>query len=493
MGSSSAKAEFSLEQGRRLRAGGHLYAALEQLNDGVKAQATLSGPSLGTLYDELGVLHVAQGATDRALAYFIRAVETSEGREQALRFSMHLALMYRRQCELDKALRLLSRLISEAGSGTPTTTLALLYGNLGLVQGYNNYHREALQSSLTCLSCLQNNEDHHYLPDVLTNIGHHLLQLHRFDEAQEYLLRAQSLAGFDYLPAKSELCRLYYRAGRFEDATAIALTLLDGVWSSGFSLEKEEIAQVCELLAFLARDAGRLDLAVRLLEKAQLLFGQIRLWREWQRTQVLLDTWHAELASPCVAAHADAFVSERMEEFVTLLDALHAQEVIHPKFGQLLDVRVQYARSLAELSGLPQQDQAQLVLACRLADFGLTALEPDVIASPRRSEAAWRHYAGHPELSLRLLDRTQLPHGVRVLIRDHHLPYDANSPTAPTGPIETATGVDTRSLFSIADAYADAVVLREVRHSDALASVCKEAGKAYDPRLAAALSSLFDV
>jgi len=493
MRSSIARAEFSLEQGRRLRAGGHLYAALEHLEDSLEGQATLSGTSPGLLFDELGVLHVALGAPDRAVAYFTRAVETSADREHSLRFSMHLALMYRRQSELDKALRLLSRLISEADSGTPTTTLALLYGNLGLVQGYNNYPREALQSSLTCLSCLQDDEDQRYLPDVLTNIGHHLLQLHRFDEAQEYLLRAQSLAGIDYLPAKSELCRLYYRAGRFEDATAIAMTLLDSVWSSGFSLEKEEIAHVCELLAFLARDAGRLDLAVRLLEKAQLLFGQIRLWREWQRTQHLFDTWHAELASPADAAHADAYVSRRLEDFVTLLDALHSQEVIGPKFGQLLDIRVQYARSLAELSGCPPQDQAQLVLACRLADCGLTALEPDVLVNPRRSEAAWRHYAGHPELSLRLLDRSQLPEGVRILIRDHHLPYDPNTPTAPTNALETDSESGKRFLFSIADAYADAVVLRGVRHSDALAHVCKGAGTAYDPRLAASLSSLFEV
>ncbi|OFW80215.1 MAG: hypothetical protein A2201_02590, partial [Alicyclobacillus sp. RIFOXYA1_FULL_53_8] len=350
--------------------------------------------------------------------------------------------------------------------------------------GHSGFYKEAVAHTLTGLRYFQEAGVESFLPDLYTNLGFLQIELEQYEDAESYLLKASKLYQ-EPLPAITELCRLYLVRGDIELSAKYAEQSLDVIWSSFINYEKEEIARLCHLFARLAYQNGDRRIALRLIEKSQLFFGQLGLWHEWNRVQSVMDQWEQ---SPCESPLT--FHAHRMNEltqFVLLLDAMNAQEIIHDRFSALLDTRVLYARALAAALGFDAQEQQLLVYASRFADYGLTAVEPEVVLDPSRSAQASQHYRQHPLLSVRMLVEIDVPEKVQRIILDHHercdgLGYPHGKTSAEIEPLALA--------FALADDYATGIALERRLHSEVLQSMSVNA-KHYDPTMLETFMDLF--
>ncbi|MCL6547344.1 MAG: tetratricopeptide repeat protein [Alicyclobacillus sp.] len=474
------------EQARRL-AGRRLYHAALEIWLQLAGESAPSQAETCRLWDEIGKVSVQLGDNDSALTHFGHAVRLAETVQDQVKCRMHLALTYRRMSEYDKAYRMLAQVAEEFSSSLCPAQLAVLYANLGVVQGLNEFHSDAVESTLRSLAYCAEAGLASHRPTLFNNLGALYLDTGQHAEAERYLAEAVELRDGQDLSSLSELSRLYMLRGDWEKSVAYAKRALPLVWSSIMTFEAEEIARLCRVLAHLASLTGLTSMALRFIEKAQLLFGKLRLWREWQSAQAVMDEWTG--ATGAGAVRLDGASIRQLEQFVLLLDALNAQELLTEEFSRLLDTRVLYAEALAAEAGLSPGEIRAVVYACRFADYGLTSIEPDVLARPDRSPQAWSQYQLHPSLSVEMLRIVELPAHVLTAIGDHHERFDGSG--YPGG----KSGVSISRLaqiLSIADRYAQGVVLERRTHSDSLRTVTDERGRAFDPGLTDCFVRMFD-
>ncbi|MCL6445760.1 MAG: phosphohydrolase, partial [Alicyclobacillus sp.] len=260
------------------------------------------------------------------------------------------------------------------------------------------------------------------------------------------------------------------------------------VWSSMMTYEKNEVARLCRMLAQLAYFTGQRPLALRLIEKAQLFFGQLEMWREWEQVQSVMDQWEAtSLDAPAFALEPED--NPRLQQFARLLDALNAQELIHDSFSRLIDTRVFYLRAFTEHLGIRKAEQSALIYAARFMDIGLTSIEPDVVANPDRSAQARAQYELHPALSVDMLRLTGLSDDILAIISDHHEWVDGSGFPAGKRGAELSR---LPQMLAIADDYASALVEEKLPHHLALCRCQELAGRKYEENLVNAFTAMFD-
>lgn len=442
------------------------FAALEQL---VCVQQASTDPTVaGLAEDGMGLILVRHGRVYDALDHFSNAADVATDPVDYIRFRMHEALALSWLSQHDRAQRLLTRLAAGLSEQTVTPLRIQVYSNLAFVQSHSEFYREAMENSLRALQDARELELHIHEQTLENNIGHFYVEFGDYANAEPRLLQAMDADSTPLLATVTELCRLYFLQQRFDESLQYGEQAVRMVWSSVLNFEREAIAFLCNVLAHLARHSGETGLAMRLLEKSQLLFGQLAMWNRWQQSQVLMDEWLSRTEHQPRKLTETAIDLDEIREFLFLFDAMNAQELTMREFANLTDARVETVQALCETAHVQGIRREHLIYAARFADYGLTALEPEVLRDPARSPEAWRQYQTHPDLGVRMLQVTALPKPVLDMIRDHHEHWDGSG--YPAGKRGSDFSEDVQ-LLSAADRYAAEVVLEQRSHSDALLRV----------------------
>lgn len=464
-----------------------LHAALDELRPDEAPDCP--DPNVrAEVYHHIGRAYLGLGRYHESVRWFSRAAAAEVPPACAVRYNTNLAVAYR-YIDPDRAHRLITEVLSQYDAYLTPDLRGVLYNNLSDLQWINGFYSDGYESALRSLEAftdagLKNGHDELYL-----NLGVFCLELGRYEDAKTFLMRAIASEGELALHAYTELSRLYLLQNDVESGLRWACAALPQVWSSVMHNAKREISRFCRLLALLAERAGERALAMRLMEKSQLMFGRMEMWREWMQVQAELDHLRQRPSPPRGSGQIlPGLGREDVSRFLTWLEVLNAQEVLHPGFSALLDTRVQYALEIAEALGLPDRDREVLTYACRFADYGLTAVEREVLADPLRSPEAWRDYQQHPLLSVRMLLPLGIPSQVLSVISDHHEHVDGSG--YPAG----KRGDDIHPLsrvFAVADHYATGVTLRDLTHSQVMTDLAERSGTWYDAAIVAALESRF--
>ncbi|MCL6517970.1 HD domain-containing phosphohydrolase [Alicyclobacillus sp.] len=476
-----------LERGIALIRRNLLHAALEALAPDAIAQ--WPEDLRPEACHQIGRVLLALGRYQESVRWFSRAADAARSPGCSVRYRINLAVAYR-YIHPDRSHRLITEILFHDRPHLSPLLRGVLYNNLSDVQWINGFYSEGYESALRSLEAFTEAGQEDGYDELYLNLGVFCLELGHYDEAKWYLMRA--VAGESEVPlhAHTELSRLYFLQGDVASGLRWASAALPHVWSSVMHNARREISRFCRLLALLAERAGERDLAVRLMEKAQLMFGRLDMWREWTQAQSELDRL---LQAPSQAAGSGPILpgvrAEDVAKFLTWLEVMNAQEVLHPDFSHLIDTRVHYAQEIADALELPARDRHTLTYACRFADYGLTAMEPDVLANPKRSPEAWRDYQQHPVLGIRMLEPLGIPPAVLTVIEQHHEHVDGTG--YPHGRRLQALHPLARVL-AVADHYATGVTVRGLPHSRVMAELWERAGTWFDASVVAALASRFE-
>ncbi len=471
-----------LERGIRLSGTQLYHAAIEELYKlSELADDTLSARR----WDEIGKAFLRLGFFNDALTNFQHSLAYPLQPPQLATYRMHEAIAYRRLGDYDKAQRLMVSILRDFEKNLEPYQVAVLYSNLSVIQGLNEFFIESLKSAQYSLQIFEQESIAVFLPEVLNNIGTTYIELHQFDKAEEYLLKSMDLDEHSSLATIIELSRLYFESDRVSESVAFVERAMLLVWSSIMTYEKNDIARLCTLLARVSYRCGERNIAIHLLEKAQLIFGQLGLWREWERAQQSLDAW---LDAGIRFGHLEIDMAD-IQQFLAILNVINSQEVTLKKFGSLLDLRVVYANVFADCANLSIIDRNHLIYVCRLADYGLTVLDTDVVTNPRRSEPAWNQYQQHSIFSVEMLDSIGLETPVLNAISDHHEKFDGSG--FPAGKKDSEISFLAR-LFSVVDYYTSQVQMQKL-HSEVLLDIRNTRGQNFDPEIVDQFNTMFEI
>lgn len=479
--------EIHYKQAVRLDSAGLFHAALEIWSRLAEAPH-LEREERCRALDGLGIAYLQLANYETALTFIQQAESLADTPDARCKYLQHEAIVYCRVHEYDKALRIIRLALEEQNSLSDSEKFASLLVNVCSVQWWNGFYADSVESAKRSLEISENAEAHPFLPEIHNNLGVSYLDMHEMEQAERHLLEAIRLSeGGVALSALSELSRLYFLQKDIEKTVEYSTEAAEFVWSSIVNFEKDEVAQLCRVLSNVSHHLGEYTVANRLLEKAQLMFGQLGMWHEWDSVQSQMDLWQETKSTP-VSAGTTRITTIDIERFLTHLDVVNAQEVMSDTFSTLLDTRVLYAIALAGALDIPQEHCTNLVYACRFADYGLTALEPDVFANPHRSDYAWQQYKRHPELSVKMLHSLDLGLDVMDIIVDHHEHYDGSG--YPSGKTGSEISYLARVL-AVADRYAVGVVLGAKPHSQVLSEIVEASGTVYDPDIVNAFVQMF--
>jgi response regulator RpfG family c-di-GMP phosphodiesterase len=471
--------EVTLESAKQLRSKGLFQAAIDalhQLVEGIPGDGD-SG-QLGSIYHELGVLYYHMADFQQSVVYFTRAIEHTTNRDDWVKRNTVLAAAYHRLSEFDTCYRILSELKRYIDVVSPETK-GLFWLNLSGIEGIYGFYTQAIASSQQ--SFLAYAVDNIHRNDVVlnNNLGVFYLEMGHYDQAEQYLMNAYKMSQGKDISILSDLGRLYMSKGEMARSVEYAKRALSVIWSSIIAYEKEQIARLCHLLANIAIRLGESELAFQLYEKAQVLFGQLAMWRQWQDIESEVSRW-TDSPPPLADDETGTISLDEVQHFLQYLDAINSQELIHKQVMRLLDLRSHYAELVAEELGLSEAEQRDLALASRFADYGWTALENEVVLNPRRSEQAFEKYKLHPSLSVRMAQSLGLSHGITNIIQDHHECYDGSG--YPNG--KTANDIDYLArVLAVVDRYCTGIVLEGKNHFSALSEIVEQSGAHFDPNV----------
>ncbi len=412
----------------------------------------------------------------------LQAMDTEA--DNALAFAMQVRLYMAMAADghVDRAIRSMQQLEPYAAMRTARQQ-AIFHMNFAVMHMQNEFYPQALARLTTAESLLIFQEDLADLGYALhTNLGVVLIEMSQWSQAQDQLRKALDFTAGHGIHAINELTRVAQLTGDDALAYQFATQAMQGMWGTLMTFEKSELAHLCEILARLANHWGATSLKTQLLDTSQTLYGQLGMWRQWRRLQVDTDLTSQQRSTPITP-----FVNE-VARFAQLLQAMLAQDILDPKFPPLADVRTQVAQGLAEQAEWNRESREHLNLVCRLADYGLTAIDYEVVKNPHLTPASWARYQQHPALSLRLLQSLELPTVVANGIMDHHEQPDSKG--FPKGKSEDHIS-EIALVFAVAHAYAWQVVYQGIKHTQALDEIKNQAGLALSQGWAERLVSLF--
>lgn len=449
----------------------------------------LYGFSRDQLYFQQGRIALLQDADfPEAVRYFNQALEATNDVDLQVRYAIFLAHAYFKMGESDTSYRYLRGLAEMLPLATDATQ-GLYYANLAASQGIHGFYEPAIENVEKSYALLKDARETKHEIIWNNNKGLAYLELGDHKKAENHLLQALNLGGDQYLEPLTELSRLYLLQGRCHESVVYAERIINILWSFIVNYNKEEMARVCNLFAQLAMQMRDRLLALQLAEKSQVYYGQMGLWRQWQNMSSLMQRWQKGLVD---LPHVDPWQAKvalaDMQQFLHYLEVINAQEVIDPQIAKLLDVRVYYAKCFASRLGLSAQDEEDLVLASRLMDYGLTALEKEVIMDPGRSTMAMSQYKQHPSLGVLMLESVGVSPKILAIVRDHHEAMDGTG--FPMGKKGSEIQYLSRVL-AIVDTYAREVISDHHGHTAALTRIRDLSKTCLDADLALAFASMY--
>lgn len=461
------------------------HAAVEVLQTGL-ATADLVDDDLALALDEIGKAYAQLGYHHTALEYFVRAQAHAKSEMADAMCNMHAANIHRRLSDHDRAHRILQDIL-RIHSDLPTDVLGMIYANLASLQGQMAFYHDGIKNSHTAIRLFESvDRDHPALSFSLHTLGLLHMELRRYAEARELLhgLEQTSKTSFGLTV---DIARLYMANDDIEKSITYLREAMTLVSASIFNYAKVDVAQLCYLAAQLFRSSGDAFTSRRLAQKAQLLYGQLNMWREFESLQAILDGWQTN-PDTAASTYMEPEVAAELHQLLTLMDVVNAQEYLHPRMSLLLDARTLYVDALSVKVNLDAKARESLAFAARFADYGLTALELDAAANPTRSPQAWEQYQQHPNLSAKLLEPLGLGSDVLEIIRDHHEHFDGSGYPLKKSRHEVHP---LALILSVADFYASSVTLDGKSHSSVLAEMKERSGSQFDPKIVAAFTEMF--
>jgi putative nucleotidyltransferase with HDIG domain len=174
----------------------------------------------------------------------------------------------------------------------------------------------------------------------------------------------------------------------------------------------------------------------------------------------------------------------------TLALAIEAKD--HTTGDHLQRVRV-YAMELGKDLGLTGPEMEALKAASVLHDIGKLAVPEHIISKPGKlTPEEFEKMKVHPIVGAEILEQINFPYPVAPVVRSHHEKWDGTG--YPDGLAGEAIPIGARILSAVdcLDALAsDRQYRRALPLDEAMAHVERDSGKAFDPRVVAALKSRY--
>jgi tetratricopeptide (TPR) repeat protein len=426
--------DVQMEHALKLSSKGYLHAALERFQDLLASETLTESAKQSVVHDEIGKILVQQNQFDEARRALAAATASAVDLDHQAKCQIHLAMTYHAQGDYDRAYRLLIEIDNKLGPELMSARRGVLFNNLASIQWATQFYRDAVQSMLQSLEYFEAAGVNHYHGRLYYNLGVCYSDLREFDTAEMYIRKALEHPDdegqlFSYIA----LSRMYLESGNYDLSIEYAMRSVPLFHEVPQSGEPLKTAYMCRILGELACHCGDMHLAQQLMEKAELQFGVAGQWRDFAEARNRISEWR-QAGLPKDAQLGDTTM---MRRFLLIIEAWNTQEFLCPKFAEFIDTRVMYAGELADKFQLSEDDKARLITAARLADYGLTAIDPDVVSSPLRSDSAWQQYQQHPLLSAEMLRELDLQEEIYILIASHHQRADG------TGyPRQSRTGFD---------------------------------------------------
>lgn len=262
-------------------------------------------------------------------------------------------------------------------------------------------------------------------------------------------------------------------------ATVVALT-------SGTSIYKQWSGYVWTFPYYLvgAAIAGVIQLLNRIAgwEVSILLIPAIYAVYRSFRTQ--LGRWEDE------KRHLQDMAALNMRTIETLALAIEAKD--HTTGDHLQRVRV-YALELAKDLGLSTSETEALKAASVLHDIGKLAVPEHIISKPGKlTPEEFDKMKVHPIVGAEILEQVHFPYPVAPIVRSHHEKWDGSGYPDGLSGDEIPIGARILSAVDCLDALASDRQYRPALPLDeAMDKVESESGKAFDPRVVAALKARY--
>lgn len=188
--------------------------------------------------------------------------------------------------------------------------------------------------------------------------------------------------------------------------------------------------------------------------------------------------------------HLEDIASLHVRTIETLALAIEAKD--HTTGDHLQRVRI-YASELAKDLGLTALESDALQAASVLHDIGKLAVPEHIISKPGKlTPEEFDKMKVHPIVGAEILEQVRFPYPVAAVVRSHHEKWDGSG--YPDGLAGEAIPIGARILSAVdcLDALAsDRQYRRALPLAEAMAHVEQEAGKAFDPRVVAALKARY--
>ena len=188
--------------------------------------------------------------------------------------------------------------------------------------------------------------------------------------------------------------------------------------------------------------------------------------------------------------HLQDIASLHMRTIETLALAIEAKD--HTTGDHLQRVRV-YALELAKDLGLTELETDALRAASVLHDIGKLAVPEHIISKPGKlTPEEFDKMKVHPIVGAEILEQVRFPYPVAEIVRSHHEKWDGSG--YPDGLSGEAIPIGARILSAVdcLDALAsDRQYRRALPLDEAMRHVERESGKAFDPKVVAALKARY--
>ena len=188
--------------------------------------------------------------------------------------------------------------------------------------------------------------------------------------------------------------------------------------------------------------------------------------------------------------HLEDLASLNMRTIETLALAIEAKD--HTTGDHLQRVRV-YAMELGKDLGLSPSEMQALQAASVLHDIGKLAVPEAIISKPGKlTPEEFEKMKIHPIVGAEIVEQVRFPYPVAPIVHSHHEKWDGSG--YPDGISGEAIPIGARILSAVdcLDALAsDRQYRRALPLDEAMAHVARESGKAFDPRVVAALQARY--
>jgi putative nucleotidyltransferase with HDIG domain len=188
--------------------------------------------------------------------------------------------------------------------------------------------------------------------------------------------------------------------------------------------------------------------------------------------------------------HLEDLASLNMRTIETLALAIEAKD--HTTGDHLQRVRV-YAMELGKDLGLSSSEMQALRAASVLHDIGKLAVPEHIISKPGKlTPEEFEKMKIHPIVGAEIVEQVRFPYPVAPIVRAHHEKWDGSGYPDGVSGEDIPIGARILSAVDCLDALAsDRQYRRALPLDEAMAHVARDSGKAFDPRVVAALQARY--